>query len=507
MVYKTFLRVTRNLYRMSLVHVNDDSLHLIVTALCYTNAFYPLRQLQSLSLTCRRLRGVCLPFMFKFVEWPSKRMSGLGAETAKMLPEPLLPYIRHFRLTADGTLSITELAFVVPKMVGLSTFIFHTLETPSDNLVAAVLNLPSLRNLQFEETPLNFRLPETFNPDLRSLVFKDGKDLRVFGGAKMYHHSWRLVSGDDDYERLALERLPTDKQGAMRLLRAYSTSLENIEIPSELLCSLDFTSRPWPALYTLTLTGTCAPTLSLMELVRGVPGLVELHVLCSMPPAPKMAADSAVVHCSKPSPTLEQCLPRLRALTVSNLHPEDRILGDVPPTLEALVLISIHSWPDTTQGLDHCHARHILKAVSSSGARLTELRMGLDEEPSLELVRIITRDFPALEILQLGIDFYLSNREHSAHNSSLWVQYAEALSPLSALRELYLGINLPYGVLIEDYAPFFCKRLPTVSIVGMQKLLSFGYRHPPRVQWSTSYVTRGPGGHMEHGYVYQPLLV
>ena len=83
--------------RMTLTAANDDILFLIITALCYTNSFHPLCQIHPLSLTCKRFRQFCLPFMFRSVEWPNQRISAGLNDTkneAEMIPESLLPFIR-----------------------------------------------------------------------------------------------------------------------------------------------------------------------------------------------------------------------------------------------------------------------------------------------------------------------------------------------------------------------------------------------------------------------------
>ncbi|KAI5887612.1 uncharacterized protein SCHCODRAFT_02671601 [Schizophyllum commune H4-8] len=105
----------------------------------------------------------------------------------------------------------------------------------------------------------------------------------------------------------------------------------------------------------------------------------------------------------------------------------------------------------------------------------------------------------------------------------VWAEFAEVLAPLSALRRLYLGLDLPVGVHVEDYAEFFCRRLPALEVVGMQALLGAaglrvqspsavpappqaGWVWAPRVEWSCSFVTRLGDGEFEHRYgTYVPL--
>jgi len=84
-------------------------------------------------------------------------------------------------------------------------------------------------------------------------------------------------------------------------------------------------------------------------------------------------------------------------------------------------------------------------------------------------------------------------------------RYADALLPLLGLRELYLGLVLSEFVVVDAYASFFCHRLPTLEVVGMQRVDVSAFYHPARIEWQAKYVTRGPTG-MEYHDVIEPLL-
>ena len=74
--------------------LDDDSIYLILVALCYTDVTRRLKQLWPLSLTCKRLRQLCLPLMFKRVMWPNKHIPNVD-EDVPMYPETLWPYIQY----------------------------------------------------------------------------------------------------------------------------------------------------------------------------------------------------------------------------------------------------------------------------------------------------------------------------------------------------------------------------------------------------------------------------
>lgn len=74
--------------------LDDDCLYLVLVTLCYTEVIWKLKNIWPLSLTCKRLRAVCLPFMFKRVVWPNKRIEQIYEDYLPMLPWNLLPHIR-----------------------------------------------------------------------------------------------------------------------------------------------------------------------------------------------------------------------------------------------------------------------------------------------------------------------------------------------------------------------------------------------------------------------------
>lgn len=75
--------------------LDDDCIYLILVALCYTDVTRRLKQMWPFSLTCKRLRELCLPLMFKRVLWPNKCMYYIDYDVSKpMLPETLWPYIQ-----------------------------------------------------------------------------------------------------------------------------------------------------------------------------------------------------------------------------------------------------------------------------------------------------------------------------------------------------------------------------------------------------------------------------
>jgi hypothetical protein len=77
--------------------------------------------------------------------------------------------------------------------------------------------------------------------------------------------------------------------------------------------------------------------------------------------------------------------------------------------------------------------------------------------------------------------------------------------PLPALRELYLGLELPDSVYVDVYGSVFFNCLPSLEVIGMQQLDISAFYHPARVEWRAAYVTKGTNGLQYHD-VCEPLL-
>lgn len=293
-------------------------------------------------------------------------------------------------------------------MSHLTSFTVHCLTTPPRDLIESLLSTPTLRDIRFEDTPLNFDAIAKTNTGLTSIAVHNGQQVHVSGDARNSRPSWKRVIGQRLYQQNAAQRLPHDVATTTKLLVDHRLSLRNIEVPKELLSYDRLSFADWPALRRLTLTGH-KPQEPLAYLLRGMPNITDLNLLYSKPSRQySRDNDSADL----PSMTIDEEVPLrdrlrlLRSLTISNPTKEDPIFTEVPPSLESLSVTSICDWPDETTGLTIEEAIWIVRAVSSSGVDLRELRMSLSEEPSAELVRVIAKEAPSLEFLQLGMDDY-----------------------------------------------------------------------------------------------------
>lgn len=429
--------------------LDDDSIHLILLSLCYTDVTRRLKQLWDLALTCKRLRRACLPFMFKRVMWPNKRIANIG-DHIPMLPESLWPYIQYvvsFFITKspdkinldrnirfhfdDDDSCIDNLVNSLPLLPRLAILSIHNLFTPPDALIKAIFRCPLLKSLSFEETPLDFDLPRTPCETLHTLQFKDGRDLRVSGSPQLFIRSWRESPGPRAYTKIEAARNSSDVSATTTLLVAHRSFIQHIELSSTLTSYRELAHSHWPILQTLTLSGPCPRNgESIMPILNMMPCLRELCVLYTMLPSRHSSPYWAISLPTKtaggpPKLTLAKCLSNLRHLTVSNPHPLDTVFIDIPSSLDTLCLPSIREWPHHTKGISPARASNILVGVSACGARLRELRLFIDSEPTVDLINFVARSCPALQVLHLGTDVWPRPICHNI-NTSRWVSALSA---------------------------------------------------------------------------------
>lgn len=294
-------------------------------------------------------------------------------------------------------------------MSHLTSFTFHCLTTPPRHLIESLLSNPTLRDIRFEDTPLDFDAIAKTNKGLTSIAIHSGQHVQVSGDARNNRSSWKRIIGQRVYEANAAQRLPHDVATTTKLLVDHRLSLRDIEVPKELLAYDRLSFAEWPALRRLTLTGHKSRE-PLTHLLRGMPHITDLNLLYSIPSKissrDNRGSDPLPVISLEEEVPLRERLRNLRSMTISNPTKEDPIFTQVPPSLESLSVTSIHDWPDDTTGLSSDEAIWIVKAVSSAGADLRELRLSLSEEPTAELVHAIAKEAPSLQLLQLGMDDY-----------------------------------------------------------------------------------------------------
>lgn len=293
-------------------------------------------------------------------------------------------------------------------MSHLTSFTFYCLTTPPSDLIESLLSVPTLRDLRFEDTPLDFDAIAKTNKGLTRIAILNRQHRLTSDNARNNRPSLKRSISKKHYEESAEQRLPHDLATTAKLLVDHRLSLRDIEVPQEWISFDRPSSVEWPALRRLTLTGRQSQE-PLTNLLRGMSHITDLNLLYSIPS--KLSRDNLDVDIL-PAISLEEEVPlrerlrNLRSLTISNPIKEDPIFSQVPPSLESLSVTSTHDRPDGTTGLSSDEAIRIVKAVSLSGADLRELRLSLSEEPTAKLVHAIAKEAPSLELLQLGMDDY-----------------------------------------------------------------------------------------------------
>ena len=291
----------------------------------------------------------------------------------------------------------------LPQMSHLISFTFNCLTTPPSGLIESLLCTPTLRDLRFVDTPLNFDAIAKTNQGLTRIAIHNRHHDLISDMVRNNRSNLKRFISKELYEEGAAQR--HDLATTAKLLVDHRFSLRDIEVPQEWLSFDRQSFVEWPALRSLTLTG-CQSQEPLTNLLRGMLHITDLNLLYSTPSKPSSYDDFGPTTSLEEEVPLRERLPNLRSLTMLNPTKEDPIFTQVPPSLESLSLTSIHDWPGGTIGLSSDEAMWIVKAVSSSGADLRELRLSLSEEPTAKLVRAIAKETPSLELLQLGMNDY-----------------------------------------------------------------------------------------------------
>ena len=295
----------------------------------------------------------------------------------------------------------------LPQMSHLISFTFDCLTTPPSNLIESLLCTPTLRDLRFENTPLNFDAIAKTNQGLTRIAIHNLRHDLISDMDRNNRSNLKRFISKELYEERAAQCLLHDLATTAKLLVDHRFSLRDIEVPQEWLSFNRQSFVEWPALRSLTLTG-CQTQEPLANLLRGMSHITDLNLyfIPSKPSYDDFGADLLLASSLEGEVPLRERLPNLRSLTMLNATKENLIFTQVPPSLESLSLTSIHDWSDGTMGLSSDEAMWIVKAVSSSGADLRELRLSLSEEPTAKLVHAIAKETPSLELLQLGMNDY-----------------------------------------------------------------------------------------------------
>ncbi|RPD61444.1 hypothetical protein L227DRAFT_574515 [Lentinus tigrinus ALCF2SS1-6] len=408
-----------------------------------------VKDLVSLSATCRYLRTLCVPLMFshasRYINRPmkSKRV---------ILQKFRWPYVRHFKVVdvcpdrmytvsnayrglmfardpyLCGVLESPKLFSLLRRMprltkisliIGQGTEYIHGISLPA---LMSILALPQLRELSV----IHLLLSQTESAS--------SEDHTIFAPLTLFHH-----------ERSVTRRYPptdAEKANVTLFLTRLCGSLKVLTLPAELVPTEAVSQMDWPRLCELRLRGAqwktpSVPYATLFSRMRDLRVLVlELTLSADAEPRPILDDDHADDY---PWPNLEE-------LSVSHPMADDPVYARLPQCLRVLRLSCcphvaerpflegnsrMHSYPLQTSSemldiLQCCRARDLLEL---------HLEYRADESESL-LLGFVSSALPKIQILQIY-------RYRAPNTGDIAVdEFARLLSSLADLRVLKVHLDL-----------------------------------------------------------------
>ncbi|TBU40286.1 hypothetical protein BD309DRAFT_356250 [Dichomitus squalens] len=404
--------------------------------------------LRSLSSTCRGLRTLSMPVLFKICIVDVSRPITIF----HFLPSTLWPFvsslhivdncpdIRAMRLpkhdlhyTADPLMcGILDGAFLkdalqqMPRLRSVHVG-FHWGEDHGLgwNVVDAILSASQIR----EFTISSYMFCPREAPARRDIPLNPSARLTTFNYARYASRSQLHA----DVQRAALGVV-------VGSLRFY---LERLRLPSDLSPISTLRSLSWTRLRELRLDGTYPPNIDapLLDIISGMPRLRSLALLFALP------RDMEKQPLWPPRCTLHFPLPELEELVVSYPDPEDYLYSHLPPSLRRLSLRCcphhcVHAWEP-----EYCSRWHSPIPCASDLLRiLSSIKTPLLQHLQLEyvadhadaaLLGNISASFPRLSSLEI-------HRFRQADNSDVSIEDVTlAIAHLHHLRTISLHLDLP----------------------------------------------------------------
>ncbi|KAG5640303.1 hypothetical protein DXG03_009325, partial [Asterophora parasitica] len=273
------------------------------------------------------------------------------------------------------------------------------------------------------------------------------------------------------------------------ILTALAPRLSRLEIAGDLIDLSALAALEWPRLNALRLLNHAIPSEIHVPLSALVGRMPSLRILgCDFSAGAQPYCDPIIFGDDNPGP--EIFLPDLCHLSISNVQPNDKVIHQLPRSLEILRVLAIR---------DNCEHRDFLsmnqclqyRALSDAEAfrwietaarlpHLTELALSLDNAPSPAILSAIASACPGLRTLELEQAAYEDNESLSQYS----IEYlAQPLTILHDLRELRITLELgahnrapmrrtpavftDIKDRVEEAAQIFAQLLPTLEIIGI----------------------------------------
>lgn len=296
---------------------------------------------------------------------------------------------------------LDQLIFALPAMLSTTRLVFHLTISPSNDLLAAVATMPSLRSLEFEGTRLDGSLPA-----LKMITMLEKLTMTIIPQIKDTPHPRDI---DTHVEQFNITTF----------FQTVSSHLSYLEIAGDLLSLSTLAPIHWPNLRTLIISGhqPSEPHLPLASIISGMPKLVDVRLTFSaaygsrFPPfliCPGSESTRTVPH-------LASAAPQLHSLSLSNVSPEDDVFNQLPSSLTRLRILALtdpispmddpfYPWyPYSPLSLSRSFdlVEKLVHLVS-----LVELSLTIVGTPTPELVRAIAGACPGLRLLELEEEQY-----------------------------------------------------------------------------------------------------
>lgn len=393
-------------------------------------------RLIKLSETCRKLRLLCAPRIFRFPRLDvAHRLRDILAHRSL----EIFPVLSHARrlLIGDRGAEPGRLAALLELAGDMrEVYLRRNVEPLPTLLQSQKLEILALSNAVWASIRTDLPLPAVRAP-LRSL--------RICTPNRVKDMVHRHV--DLSCEILWIEELCAQ----------LCTRLEVLALPAEALRISVITAAPWPCLRELFLYGYC-PILDspLQQIFETLPKLRALSLIIATP-----LGQAPLVLWPRGSHAAPE-ISGLRRLALSSPSPDDGIFGHLPPELEELSLRDLprlyefHRYHDVSGTLDNAYKSRILSCGEAlsifrrmpSCAALRHLELVVTEdEHELDMLAYIAASCARLELLELHCYRNVTEYDDLVH-APLAVSLdtlGGALSEFRALRVARLNIDLPWS--------------------------------------------------------------
>ncbi|KAI1792107.1 hypothetical protein LXA43DRAFT_1134782 [Ganoderma leucocontextum] len=418
--------------------LNDDVLVYLLGLILQADESSSRVALVPLSSTCRWLRDLSKPFIFRKIH----RTIGIAPPTPQFfLPPSLWSYVHppsHIpHLYVCGVFIGPVIKHILQQMPSLTKISLRTnigvVHGPYWTFLQFALSLPRLR--EFEMTGLTF-CPVVLPTE--TLEFDDG------ACAPLTAFRYEAVLSRGRKYALSVE-----KDALALVLEKIHHTLVTLTLPSEPAPISLLSLCEWPNLRELKLRGMrwAEPRTPLILLFANMPKLRSLALELVVPDD---AAPEAIWPPGLPPDTAFPW-PELEELTIANPDPDDELFAHLPPCIRALALPSrprrcvkewlwkyerrYHLFPHTFHLMTASNLLGVLERCSASGLKRLEIEYGADERER-DLLRYLATAFQDLSSLTLY-------RYRGSEETVVRVEdIVHPLAPLTRLQTLCLNLDL-----------------------------------------------------------------